>query len=81
VDVEDAFRSANDRIAEQASALGFAGPIPFLCECDDPTCFAIVRRDAAEYAASRTSGTPIVLPVHPVHAEPAGGLGGRDCGS
>jgi hypothetical protein len=81
VDVEGAFRSANDRIAEQARVLGFAGPIPFLCECDDPTCVAIVRRVAAEYAASRASGTPIVLPVHPVHAEPSGGLGGRDSGS
>jgi hypothetical protein len=68
VDVHSAFRSANDKIAEQARVLRFEGPIPFLCECDDATCYAIVRLDAAEYARSRASGMPIALPDHPVRA-------------
>ncbi|HEX6700558.1 MAG TPA: hypothetical protein VF101_07485 [Gaiellaceae bacterium] len=66
MDVGAAFRSANDRIAEEARSLDFDGPIPFLCECDDATCHAIVRLDAAGYAESRSSGTPITLPHHRV---------------
>jgi hypothetical protein len=66
VDVRSAFRSANDRIAEEARSLDFDGPIPFLCECDDTTCYAIVRLDAAEYAERRATGRPIALPDHPV---------------
>ena len=64
MDVQGAFRAANDRIAEQATALAFEGPIPLLCECEDRTCFAIVRLDARDYTASRAAGTPIALPDH-----------------
>jgi hypothetical protein len=74
VDVQEAFRSANDRIAERARVLGFEGEVPFLCECDDPTCFALVRIGLGEYAERRrASRTPIALPDHPVHWPPADG--------
>jgi hypothetical protein len=64
VDVGAAFRSANDRIAKEARTLDLDGPIPFLCECDDTTCYAIVRLDVAGYAECRSSGTPIALTDH-----------------
>jgi hypothetical protein len=73
MDVEGVFRSANDRIADRAAALGFEGEIPFLCECDDPTCFAVIRMAPAGYAnRRRASPVPITLPEHRVQAPPRG---------
>ena len=67
--VEEVFRTANDVIAARARALGFDSGIPFLCECDDPRCFAIVRMDADEYASRRGSlEARITLPAHLVRA-------------
>jgi hypothetical protein len=71
MDVEAVFRAANERIAERAAELGFSGEIPFLCECDDPTCFATIRMVAAEYAnLRRASAAPIALPDHRVQSPP-----------
>jgi hypothetical protein len=73
MDVEGVFRSANERIAERATALAFEGEIAFLCECDDPTCFATIGMALAEYAdRRRVSGVPITLPEHRIQAPPRG---------
>jgi hypothetical protein len=83
VEVTQVFEVANERIAERARVLGFSDAIPFLCECDDSTCFAIVRLAAREYAERRAAAKPITIPEHScehyVGARRRGGdvLGGR----
>ena len=73
MDVEGVFRSANERIAERAEALAVEGEIPFLCECDDQTCFALIRMALADYSdRRRASAVPITLPEHRVQAPPRG---------
>jgi hypothetical protein len=44
-----AFRAQNERIYASADAVPVLGPIPFVCECADPTCTEIVRLSDAEY--------------------------------
>lgn len=51
---ENVFRSANDRIAEKGSELGWQFPVPFLCECSDPHCFARIGLTLEEYAQVRS---------------------------
>jgi len=49
------FRAANERIAEfaGADASGEEEPIPFLCECADPTCNRLILLDQARYSEVR----------------------------
>ena len=47
--VASTFREANERIELAAHNGVLAGPIPFLCECADPTCTAIVRLTLEQY--------------------------------
>jgi hypothetical protein len=44
---------ANERIESTAEKMGLAGPVPFICECSDPTCMEIVRLDVDEYEEVR----------------------------
>ena len=50
----DIFRRANEEIHEAAGTLGFDAPIPFLCECTNERCTAVVRITAADYAEIRS---------------------------
>jgi hypothetical protein len=50
------FRIANDTIAARARELGITGPVPFICECDDDRCFALVHVDVDVYEARARSG-------------------------
>lgn len=50
---DDTFRSANEKIRESAERYGFADPVPFLCECADPTCSELLRVDLSTYADVR----------------------------
>jgi hypothetical protein len=43
------FREANERIEAAADEMGLAGPIPFICECADANCLAIVRLTMVQY--------------------------------
>lgn len=43
------FRAQNERIFASADALAMLGPIPFVCECADLACTAIVRMSDDEY--------------------------------
>jgi len=62
--VAQRFETANAKLATKASELGFSDPIPFLCECEDPGCFALVRLLAGEYAEQRAIGEPITIAEH-----------------
>jgi hypothetical protein len=52
---EDVFRSANESVAAKARELEFAPdrPLPFLCECSDPRCFAHILLTIEEYDEAR----------------------------
>jgi hypothetical protein len=43
------FRRANERIYGSAREYNVTEAIPFLCECADPTCTAVIRLSADEY--------------------------------
>ena len=62
------FRDANERIESRAeSILGGedATPLPFLCECADVACTAIVQMTVAEYeAVRRDSARFATVPGH-----------------
>ncbi|HYY03479.1 MAG TPA: hypothetical protein VE736_06295 [Gaiellaceae bacterium] len=47
------FRDANERIFRSAVEYGVTDAIPFLCECRDPACTAIIRLSAEEYGRIR----------------------------
>ena len=47
--VASTFREANERIELAARNAVLTGPIPFLCECADPTCTAVVRLTLEQY--------------------------------
>jgi hypothetical protein len=47
------FRDANERTAAAAGAYGLNIPIPFICECADPTCSEIVPLDLEQYEEIR----------------------------
>jgi hypothetical protein len=50
---EDVFRSANERIRESGEEYDVEIPIPFVCECAEPTCREILRVDLDEYRRVR----------------------------
>lgn len=48
------FRDANEGIRAARAALPLAGdPVPFICECENVRCTAIILVALAEYAAAR----------------------------
>jgi hypothetical protein len=60
---DSVFRLANDTIADRARKLEITGPVPFICECDDDRCFALVHVALAEYEDRAHLG-PITHPRH-----------------
>jgi hypothetical protein len=62
------FRDANERIVERAGEYGIEDGVPFICECDDVRCTAVVRLGLAHYADVRAN--PARFLVAPGH-EPA----------
>jgi hypothetical protein len=49
------FRNANERIGAAAGAYDVKTPIPFICECADPTCMEIVRLELDQYEEIRAN--------------------------
>jgi hypothetical protein len=47
------FRDANERIGAAAEAYGVVTPVPFICECADPTCSKIVPLELEQYEEIR----------------------------
>jgi hypothetical protein len=68
---ESVFREANEQIAERRAELdSLDGPTPFLCECDDDACTAILRLTQEEYEQVRGESTCfVVVPGHPTGGE------------
>ena len=70
---EATFREANERIQERARELEFEPPVPFLCECGEPSCQTIVRVGLEAYEAVRRHETWFfVVPEHEAVATAAG---------
>ena len=71
---ESLFRAANETIELEAEAIGVgADPVPFVCECPDPSCTEIVELTLVEYEEVRTGPTRFfVLPGHQALAVQAG---------
>jgi uncharacterized Zn-binding protein involved in type VI secretion len=65
---EDAFRKANERIEEAADDMaGHMQSMPFICECPDRSCTAIIPLKRHEYETVRRRGnTFLVAPGHEV---------------
>jgi hypothetical protein len=52
---QSTFRTANEKIEATAEAIGLLDPVPFICECADPSCIEIVRLTLDEYEEVRQS--------------------------
>lgn len=63
---EALFRAVNETIELKAESIGVgADPVPFVCECPDPSCTEIVELTLVEYEEVRTGPTRFfVLPGH-----------------
>jgi hypothetical protein len=56
------FREANETIEERRVELGVDGVrVPYLCECEDPSCREILRLTADEYRGARESDQHFLL--------------------
>ena len=62
------FRDANERILRSAREYGVTDAIPFLCECADAACTAIIRISADEYDRIRADSRRFFNA--PGHSEP-----------
>ena len=71
---ERLFREANDRIAARRAELAaVAGATPFLCECEDERCSAIVGLTPEEYERIRADERQfVIVEGHPTRGEPTG---------
>jgi len=65
---QDAFREANENIADAAERLNWDTQLlPFICECPDRTCTEIASLKRHEYECVRRHGeTFLVVPGHEV---------------
>jgi hypothetical protein len=64
------FREANERIERAANQFAGADPVPFICECAEPSCRDVIRLPLAEYERIREHATWFV--VAPGHEASAG---------
>jgi hypothetical protein len=67
----DAFRRANEGIREAAERHRFEAPVPFVCECPEPTCRELVRVRLEAYDEVRRH--PRRFLTVPEHAHREGG--------
>ena len=66
---EAAFRRANESLEEKAGEFGFGEErTPYLCECQDERCTAVIRLTREEYEAVRAHPKRFVM--MPGHQEP-----------
>ena len=50
---EVVFREANERQAEAVRRIAPDGLLPFICECEDESCFEVLQLTLAEYETVR----------------------------
>jgi hypothetical protein len=67
----DTFRRANEAIRDAAEEHRFAAPVPFICECPEPTCRELVRVALEAYEEVRRH--PRRFLTVPEHADREGG--------
>jgi hypothetical protein len=66
------FREANERINAAAGVYAVDIPVPFICECADPTCAEIVRLALSEYEEIRADSRHFLnVPGHQAAAQGA----------
>jgi hypothetical protein len=64
------FRDANEHIGAAAGAYGIDSPVPFICECADARCSAIVRLTLEQYEEVRADSRHFLnVPGHEDAAE------------
>jgi hypothetical protein len=63
---ESTFREANEKLENRVVELSLTEErTPYLCECDDPSCTAIIRMTVPEYEAVRDNPRQfVVIPDH-----------------
>ena len=63
-----AARARNARIADAARRHHFGrdANVPFICECEDERCDALIRLTLDEYDAARAAADYLVAPSHQV---------------
>lgn len=67
--VEDVFRHANERVVAKVGELEADYPIPLLCECRDPHCFAPISLTLNEYEQVRADPRRyLTIPGHETRA-------------
>jgi hypothetical protein len=59
----EAFRSANDRIAESIRRAAVGELVVFVCECADGSCYASNALTLDEFDRRRALGEPIIGPT------------------
>lgn len=64
-------RISNERVAKAATRLRFVSRVPFLCECDDPSCTELVLLWLDEY--DRRCSARILAPGHDAAEQALGG--------
>ena len=71
---ESMFRATNEQIELDAESIGMgADPVPFVCECPDPSCTEIVELTLVDYELVRTGTTRFfVVPGYQALAVQAG---------
>ena len=64
------FRAANERIGAAAGVYDVATPVPFICECADPTCTEVVRLELDQYEEIRSDSRRFLnVPGHQTAAQ------------
>ena len=58
---EATFRDANEKISAKGDDLDFVGRIPFLCECEEPSCTNVLLLEHDEYERARSNPRQFVL--------------------
>ena len=67
---ESTFRRANELLEEKAANLGFGEErTPYLCECEDERCTAVIRLTREEYEAVRAHPKRFVIASGHQHAD------------
>ncbi|MDP9491311.1 MAG: hypothetical protein M3P42_03790 [Actinomycetota bacterium] len=66
------FREANERINAAAGVYAVDIPVPFICECADPTCAEVVRLALSQYEEIRADSRHFLnVPGHQAAAQGA----------
>jgi hypothetical protein len=77
---DEAFRQANVRLAGVARENGFAGLIPFVCECPDPACLRLVELSVPEFDELCSTGRRAVASDHEARVVGGSARSGRESG-